>query len=233
MSKKADKVSVPNLGHYKPFEDLIGKNFGDWKVTSFAGRKDSKRFWACECICGEKRDVVETGLIYNRSKSCGCQNMRRWKAAATRHGMTETTEYMSWKCMKARCYIPGTPSYPRYGGKGIKVCERWLNSFENFIEDMGMKPTPQHTLHRKKNKLDYTPENCVWATKKEQQKWRECTRFVTLNGITKCVVEWCEELGLNSGTVNGRLKDGMSGEEAMTSRIFWHFKHDKLVLRAA
>jgi len=125
------------------------------------------------------------------------------------HGGTYTPEYRSWQMMKSRCRNPNNASYKNYGGRGIKICKRWINSFENFLKDMGPRPSAQHTLDRKNNDGNYTPKNCQWATKKEQVANRRPTSFssrmITYKGETLTIVAWAHRVGIKGGTLHARL----------------------------
>jgi hypothetical protein len=117
--------------------------------------------------------------------------------------------------MKQRCQNPNNPSYHNYGGRGIKVCERWF-SFENFISDMGMRPTNDHTLERINNDGNYEPSNCKWATRTEQARNFRSNRMLEFNGEKKCISAWAKELGLTHDSISRRLRRGWSIEEALT-----------------
>ncbi|WP_284335421.1 hypothetical protein [Comamonas sp. NoAH] len=116
--------------------------------------------------------------------------------------------------MKQRCNYPGSDEYANYGGRGIKVCDRWNESFENFLADMGERPAG-HTIERKDTNGHYEPLNCVWATMEQQQRNRRSTILIERNGVTKCVKDWCIELGLNPDRVYGRIRRGATPEEAL------------------
>lgn len=131
------------------------------------------------------------------------------------HGMKGTPTYSSWKHMRRRCSDPKNKDFPNYGGRGIKVCDRWLNSFENFLADMGVKPDG-FTIDRKDNSLGYFPENCQWATKTDQNRNRDSNTFITIGNETCCMAEWERRIGASAGTIRHRLKRGWSKMDAAT-----------------
>jgi len=136
------------------------------------------------------------------------------------HGHTvggkPTPEYRAWVQMKGRCLNPSQPNYKYYGARGIRVCDRWLHSFEKFFEDMGPRPAPGYTLERRDNDGDYTPENCYWATWLQQARNRRRNRAITFNGETKILSEWAEAIGISVGTLYARISRGWSVERALT-----------------
>ena len=119
-----------------------------------------------------------------------------------------TPEYSAWSGMKARCLNPSTKNYPRYGGRGIKVCERWVHSFENFLADMGAKPSPQHSLDRIDNDGNYEPTNCRWTTNRVQFRNKSNNHYVTYNGHRVIVTDLPELVGLSLATIKRRLQSG-------------------------
>lgn len=125
---------------------------------------------------------------------------------AIRHGLHKTPEYWAWQAMRQRCQNPKSNYFHYYGARGITVSERW-NKFENFIADMGRKPTPQHTLERVDNNSGYCASNCIWGTWQEQSRNTRRTRLVTINGVTKCLKDWCVELGQIYTLVVGRINN--------------------------
>lgn len=135
--------------------------------------------------------------------------------------------YRRWQHMIQRCHNPNDRDYPRYGGRGITVCERWMD-FENFLADMGEPPTSKHSLDRIDNTKGYEPNNVRWATAKQQQNNRTNTKLLTIKGATKPLSEWCELVGIGSKTVLYRLKHrGMSHEDAVYTPLTWTKKGNK------
>jgi hypothetical protein len=125
-----------------------------------------------------------------------------------------TREYNTWNGMRARCLTPTSARYADYGGRGITVCQRWM-VYENFLADMGRKPTPDHSLDRIDNDKGYEPGNCRWATRKEQCRNRRSGRLLTLRGETLTVAEWAERSGVDERRVRDRLGDGWDADEAV------------------
>lgn len=141
------------------------------------------------------------------------------------HPVANTLEYKCWTEMKQRCYNPKACGYEYYGGKGIKVCAEWLDSFHEFFEHIGPMPSDEHrTVDRFDNSKNYEPGNVRWATKKEQQQNKSNTHYLTFKGKTQNIMEWAKEVGLEYNTIRGRIaKHGWTVEEALTMPSNWGY----------
>ena len=157
--------------------DLTGVRFGRLIAIRLGQRVGEKNTWICKCDCGNESTAIVSDLRSGHHRSCGCLHIESITTHGnTKHGGFRTREYSIWMNMKSRCCNPMHGAYAYYGGRGITVCERWLNSFENFLADMGNLPTQKHTIERINNSLGYSPDNCKWATIKEQAQNRRPAR---------------------------------------------------------
>lgn len=148
--------------------NLQHQTFGRLFVVCEAYNNERRGMWECLCDCGITCFKTTSQLTSVPTPSCGCYVTELLIVANTTHGMSGTPEYRSWGAMKDRCYNHRNADYDSYGGRGIKVCEQWLDSFEAFFADVGYKPTSEHTIDRYDVDGDYEPDNCRWATPIEQ-----------------------------------------------------------------
>lgn len=187
--------------------DLTGKKFH--LLTAIRPERDGKRtFWVCICDCGNTCRIETNNLRrQNRKPSCGCYARSAVGEANATHRMTGTRVYRSWVSMKMRCQNPEDLTYERYGGRGILVCDRW-QSFENFLADMGTPPTEKHTLDRIDVNGNYEPENCRWATPKQQARNTRRNIFYDFFGQQMTAPEIAEKTGVPLVTIRKRLASG-------------------------
>lgn len=174
------------------------------------------------CDCGKVQPFPLLQLVNGTTKSCKCyrDSCRIGTPPGTAtHLQSRTPEYKTWSIMKQRCLNIKHDSYSTYGGRGIKVCPRWLESFESFLSDMGRKPSKDHSIERVNNNGDYEPSNCVWATKWEQAKNRSTNRFLEFNGQRLCLMDWSRKVGIPFRTLRGRILCGWSTERILTEPV--------------
>jgi hypothetical protein len=199
--------------------DIAGNVYNRLTVISYAGKnKNNQSLWNCICECGTEKITVGYALKSGNTKSCGCYDIEKVRERFTKHGHNRgkgktSSEYRSWQGMKERCTNPNLKQYSDYGGRGITVCDRWLNSFENFLEDMGMKPSKNHSIDRIDNNLGYSKENCRWATRTEQannRRERSNSRYLTCNGITKPMPYWVKEWGISENVLRYNISKNRS-----------------------
>lgn len=203
MGKKSALLSAIGL--------IGGPPFGQLTVVSLGSRKSRKPYLLCRCSCGKEKEVRIDHLVYGHVTSCRCQQT---KSSAT-HRLSKTKEWYAWMNMRARCNNPRHASFQSYGGRGIRVCSRWNESFINFLDDMGRRPSPQHSLGRKDNNGHYCPDNCEWQTIQTQTQNTRRTRKVTVFGITKAACKWDDLMGFPKCTVANRIRRGYSEERAV------------------
>lgn len=198
-------------------KDLTGQVFGFLTVLCFdhkGSEKSPRAYWRCRCVCG-KEVVRNTHQLVTYTKcghlpSCGCKAKEQSRAHHITHGKSYTQIYAAWASMKERCYRKKYHNYERYGGRGISVCPRWKDSFENFYEDMSPTWKEGLTLDRIDNNGNYEPSNCRWATRKEQNNNQEKT--VKIGGVPLQV--YAKEHGINPSTLHSRLRCNAVKKEA-------------------
>ncbi len=184
--------------------DLLDQQFGRLKVLARAPNKGRHTMWACKCSCGGSIVTATTRLRLGQTKSCGCFATESKRAKATTHGMSHTPTHRSWIAMRRRCNEPNSTQYKWYGARGITVCKRW-EKFENFLADMGERPTGT-TLDRINNDKNYSPANCRWAMQSEQVAKQGKTLRIEYQGETKTLREWARQMNVRVETLYGRYK---------------------------
>ncbi len=180
----------------------IGNRFGRLVVQYPAQRKG---YWVFLCDCGTTKESLGSNIASGKISSCGCYRNEASAARKLRHGLTETKEYRSWCHIKNRCYNPNNPFYKHYGGRGIGMCERWRDSFESFLEDVGPAPSGQHSIDRVDNDGDYEPGNVRWADRMTQAGNKSNRRVFTYQGESKTLPEWARSLGISRNTLLSRI----------------------------
>lgn len=199
--------------------DLGGKRFGRLTVTEeFFVDKHGRRRWKCFCECGKSVYVTTNNLTSGHTKSCGCWNKEVKAKTHTKHGMSQSRIYSIWSNMKARCECETNDAYHLYGGRGIKVCDEWrdFNNFAKWARENGYRK--DLTIDRIDNDGDYCPDNCRWATAKEQGNNTRTCKMITYNGETKTMRGWEEKMGLSKGVIHWRLNHGWSEKEAIETK---------------
>lgn len=187
--------------------DLTGKRFGKLTVVSFDHRKGTRAYWKCVCDCGGNRIVGIDHLKNGDIVDCGCVNRKKNPPIHSKHGMSYTRLYTIWALMKARCVNQNRKEYPRYGGRGIKLVDEWLE-FQPFMEwAIGSGYSDELTLDRKDNDGNYTPDNCRWVTRLVQAYNKSNNRYITHNGETKTICQWAKEYNISYNVLKKRLDD--------------------------
>ena len=203
--------------------DLTGHRFGRLVVLKRAADKPTiyghKPIWLCRCDCGRIKAIFGRHLRVGHTTSCGC-----WRAESSRerrvtHGMNGTPEYRCWVEMIRRCYNPQRRGFHNYGGRGIIVCDRWRNSFESFFADMGPRPSTRHSLDRMNNDGQYSPDNCRWATSRQQCRNTRANRLLAFGGTSRTLVEWSEHTAIPITTLHQRLAAKWTLERALTTPV--------------
>ena len=206
------------------FEDLTEKKFGRLTVESKAPRQHKKTYWNCVCDCGNRLQVWAASLKSGRSKSCGCLRAEitslRLKGKAIKHGMWRSPEFKVWSSMLYRCHNTRSRAYNDYGGRGITVCDSWRRSFANFYRDMEPRPTgpKRYSIERINNNLGYSPENCKWATFKEQSRNRRDNVVMEGFGQIRVLLDWSTELGISYDVIKYMRNKGKSIEQIAQER---------------
>lgn len=203
---------------YTTKKDMSGSRFGRLLVL----KESEKRVrgcvcWEAQCDCGVVKTYSGAELRKGRTNSCGCLARELSSKRATTHGKKGTTIYRIWSGMMDRCNNPNSADWNNYGGRGITVCDEW-HKFENFYRDMGDRPK-MHSVDRIDVNKGYSPENCRWATNKEQQNNRRNNRMLTYNGKTQTMSKWASDIGISFACLWRRIRAGWSIEQALTTPI--------------
>lgn len=184
-------------------DELIASGIKSHSLTILCHRLEGvRRKVDCVCDCGNKITADSQNVLRGLTKSCGCLK----KTARRTHGKYKTREYKLWHNMRSRCINSKTPMYQYYGGRGIAICQEWVDSFEKFYEDIGPRPSPQHSLDRIDNEKGYFKENVRWVTRTEQMRNTRANHMVIHEGKEMCITEYAAATGQTPGAVFTRIK---------------------------
>lgn len=201
---------TPKLPKHHRFKDLTGQVFNRLTVIGYGGSERKHTIWMCKCKCEKLVKVRREGLIAQKTRSCGCLKNEIVQAGAhvtngESRGRKRSVEYKAYHGAKERCQNPNGPAFADYGGRGI---EFRFTSFEDFLAEVGRKPSPKYSINRINNDGHYEPGNVRWADGYEQARNRRSTHTLTSNGISKSLAEWAEATGLLLATIDKRLRTG-------------------------
>lgn len=205
--------SSPQKKSYSPTIDLTGHRFG--RLVAIHPSDRSKR-WICLCDCGTLCEKGQGKLREGQSRSCGCLQKELFVKRSRVHGLRFHPLYMMWIGIRQRCLKPACKTYQWYGARGIKVCDRWRDSFEAFLTDVGDRPSPAHSLDRIDNDGNYEPGNVRWATAKEQARNKRCNVRITSEGVSLTAAEWSERTGVPAETIINRFKRGVPAKDCVS-----------------
>lgn len=201
--------------------DLTGKKFGRLTVIERTENKGKSTMWLCKCDCGNERIVSRNNLSTGHSMSCGCLKKETITKIKTTHGKRDTRLYHIWSSMKGRCITTSNHKYKNYGGRGITICEEWLNDFQAFYDwAMANGYSDDLSIDRIDVNGNYEPSNCRWTDAKTQMNNMTTNRLITYNGKTQTVSQWADETGINRGTLITRFNLGWEEERALTTKNF-------------
>lgn len=201
----------------RQFIDLTGQKFGRLTVLKHAGKgAGNVSMWLCRCDCGTEKVFYSNNIKRkNHTTSCGCAHSEMLVKRNFKHGDSHSKEHYAWAGAKSRTMNPKHKRYPYYGGRGIKMCQRWLDSFQYFLEDMGRCPDGKRSLGRINNDGDYCPENCRWESHQEQMNNTRRNHFVTKDGETLTIAQWGLRLGIDPMSICAKIHRGVDPIEAL------------------
>jgi hypothetical protein len=200
--KRGLEIRSCSHGCFVSFKEYSGQRFGKLVAIKYITERNKQHIWLWQCDCGNAKELPLYPVKFGNTKSCGClRNYSGDNNPNHKHGNCYSKEYSIWSAMKRRCKNPGNKAYKYYGGRGITVCERWLNSFDNFYADLGPIPSEKHSLDRIDVNKNYEPSNCRWATQSEQvRNSRVREKSVSgQKGVTfdKAVSKWASGISVN------------------------------------
>lgn len=206
-----------------PIRDITGEVFGKLTVIGLSHSKEKRSFWFCRCECGNETIARKDALSNGHTQSCGCLRRGVVSEISRAHGMTMglkrcEPEYNIWRAMMSRCFNPKNEHYQDYGGRGIFVCDEW-RCYENFYNDMGSRPTKEHSIDRSNNDLGYSKDNCRWATKVEQATNKRNTVWVEMVDGLMPLSSASRKYGIPKATIRKRLLRGVDKSQLHLPRV--------------
>lgn len=193
----------------KLFKDYAGQKFNRWTMISFSHREGPRTHWLCRCDCGTEKIVNVGNVRSGGSASCGCLQRETTSDVMATHRLSQSPMYRSWSSMKSRCLNPNNYDYKWYGGRGITVCEQWMD-FKNFLADMQPSWRKGLTIDRINADGNYEPSNCRWATLKVQQRNRTNTAHIDTPDGRMSIAEFAERCGLPWGIAKNVVSNGVA-----------------------
>lgn len=203
----------------KAFVDRTGLRYGQLTVIAYLGKipGKTKLHWLCQCDCGEQARVTSSNLVTGHTTSCGCAHRKILQQRRV-YSLDMQEEYKIWRGIKQRTGPNRGARNARYAN--VPLCTRWATSFDAFITDMGKRPSSKHSIERLDNNLGYCPENCVWASAKQQANNRSTNVFLEYQGVTQTLAQWAEQLNIASFTLRARIfKYGWPVNKAFTTPV--------------
>lgn len=202
------------------FIDLTGKKFGKLTVIKRVGSDKYKNaIWLCRCDCGKETVKITSRLKSGYTKSCGCLTVQKLLERNTKHNQANTRLYKIYKGLLQRCYITSNPAYKNYGGRGIRICDEWVDKKSGFINFYNWAISNGYkgnlSIDRINNNGNYEPNNCRWATRKQQSNNRRNSHYITYNGETHTLKEWTEILNISYSMLSHRIQRNWDLEKAL------------------
>lgn len=195
----------------------VGDRFGRFTIIQESEKRNKKRYFLCECECGNEKNIRLDGLRNGQTTSCGCYNVEVSKIANTKHGMHGSRIYRIWYAMRSRCFSINSTSYANYGGRGITICDEW-RGFDSFHEWATKNGYDEHlTIERKNVNGNYEPSNCTWITMTEQKRNARVTKRINFDGKVMTLRQWAKHIGISSSALCNRFDKGWTLEKALTT----------------
>ena len=215
-----------------PFIDLTGKRFNRLTVTNKHKTMNGRIYWKCICDCGNIKFIASCHLRSGSTVSCGCYQLDAIHKSLYKHGCSKTRLYKIWGKMKGRVLNPKDHKYSIYGGRGISMCDEWINSFESFEKwSMSNGYREDLSIDRIDVNGNYEPSNCRWIKLEEQAKNRRSNKFLTMNGVTKIASDWGKQYGIAGSLILQRIRCGWSVEDAITIPVLRDCRNYKTIMK--